>query len=260
MLGKNQDQHVAENSTAIQATGNVVVNNGLSVTEVKDLCLLFLRDNFPALREEALREAEVNVRAFAQELEDKIAQNSQFITLDKFKDPDVQAAINDAVQASARRGKKANTNVLVDLITQRASVSDNDFKDIVLSETFLVVPKLTKEQISYLFFIHYMTHCGMNGLQHISQLEHNSRLALNAVSPGFGLSDSQKRHIQFAVTCSIASMMHIYMMGGLIVYLKVWGIKINLNLNLMLLSSVHQRKNYLMSLIIIAVFCLRVSF
>lgn len=113
-------------------------------------------------------------------------------------------------QASARRGKKANTNVLVDLITQRASVSDNDFKDIVLSETFLVVPKLTKEQISYLFFIHYMTHCGMNGLQHISQLEHNSRLALNAVSPGFGLSDSQKRHIQFAVTCSIASMMHIY--------------------------------------------------
>lgn len=214
MLGKNQDQNVAKNSTAIQATGDVTVNNGLSVAEVKELCLLFLRDNFPALREEALREAEVNVRAFAQELENKIAQNAQFIPLDNFKDPDVQAAINDAVQASARRGKKANTNVLVDLITERASVSDNDFKDIVLSEAVLVVPKLTKEQISYLSFIHYMIHCGRTGVQHISQLEHSSMMALNAVSAGFNLSDSQKRHIQFAGTCSIASMMHVDIYDG----------------------------------------------
>ena len=214
MLGKSQDQKVAENSTAIQATGNVTVNNGLSVAEVKELCLLFLKDNFPALREEAIREAEGNVREFAQELEQKIVQNAQFITLEKFKDPDVQAAINDAVQSSARRGKKANTSVLVDLISERASVSSSDFKDIVLSEAVNVVPKLTREQISYLSFIHYMTHCGRNGLQHVSQLEPLSIMALNAVSAGFGLSDSQKRHIQFAGTCSIMSMMHIDIYDG----------------------------------------------
>ncbi len=214
MLGKNQDQKVAENSSAIQAGGNVTVNNGLSVAEVKELCLLFLRDNFPALREEAIREAEDNVREFAQELERKIVQNAHFITLEKFKDPDVQAAINDAVQSSARRGKKANTNVLVDLISERASVSSSDFKDIVISEAVNVVPKLTQEQISYLSFIHFMTHCGRNGLRHVSQLEHFSFMALNSVSAGFGLSDSQKRHIQFAGTCSIMSMMHIDIYDG----------------------------------------------
>ncbi len=214
MLGKSQDQKVAENSTAIQATGNVTVNNGLSVAEVKELCFLFLKDNFPALREEAIREAEGNVREFAQELEQKIVQNAQFITLEKFKDPDVQAAINDAVQSSARRGKKANTSVLVDLISERASVSSSDFKDIVLSEAVNVVPKLTREQISYLSFIHYMTHCGRNGLQHVSQLEPLSIMALNAVSAGFGLSDSQKRHIQFAGTFSIMSMMRIDIYDG----------------------------------------------
>lgn len=214
MLGKSQNQKVAGNSTAIQANGNVTVNNGLSVAEVKELCLLFLKDNFPALREEAIREAEGNVREFAQELEQKIVQNAQFITLEKFKDPDVQAAINDAVQSSARRGKKANTSVLVDLISERASVSSSDFKDIVLSEAVNVVPKLTQEQISYLSFIHYMTHCGRNGLQHVSQLEPSSIMALNAVSAGFGLSDSQKRHIQFAGTCSIMSMMHIDIYEG----------------------------------------------
>ena len=214
MLGKSQDQKVAENSTAIQATGNVTVNNGLSVAEVKELCLLFLKNNFPALREEAIREAEGNVREFAQELEQKIVQNAQFITLEKFKDPDVQAAINDAVQSSARRGKKANTSVLVDLISERASVSSSDFKDIVLSEAVNVVPKLTREQISYLSFIHYMTRCRPNVLQHVSQLEPLSIMALNAVSAGFGLSDSQKRHIQFAGTCSIMSMMHIDIYDG----------------------------------------------
>lgn len=214
MLGKKQDQNVSENSTAIQAARSVTVNNGLSFTDVKELCLLFLKDNFPALRDEAIREAEVNVREFAQELENKIIQNAQFITLDKFKDPDVQAAINDAVQASARRGKKANTNVLVDLITERTSVSGNDFRDIVLSEAVLVVPKLTKEQISYLSFIHYMTHCGRTGLQHVSQLEQSSIMALHAVSPGFNLSDSQKRHVQYAGTCSIASMMHTDIYDG----------------------------------------------
>ena len=214
MLGKNQDQKVAENSSAIQAGGNVTVNNGLSVAEVKELCLLFLRDNFPALREEAIREAEDNVREFAQELERKIVQNAHFITLEKFKDPDVQAAINDAVQSSARRGKKANTNVLVDLISERASVSSSDFKDIVISEAVNVVPKLTQEQISYLSFIHFMTHCGRNGLRHVSQLEPFSFMALNSVSAGFGLSDSQKRHIQFAGTCSIMSMMHIDIYDG----------------------------------------------
>ncbi|WP_018983978.1 LPO_1073/Vpar_1526 family protein [Salinimonas chungwhensis] len=214
MLGKKQDQKVAENSSAIQAGGNVTVNNGLSVAEVRELCLLFLRDNFPALREEAIREAEDNVREFAQELELKIVQNAQFITLEKFKDPDVQAAINDAVQSSARRGKKANTNVLVDLISERASVSSSDFKDIVVSEAVNVVPKLTQEQISYLSFIHFMTHCGRDGLRHVSQLEPVSLMALNAVSAGFGISDSQKRHIQFAGTCSIMSMMHIDIYDG----------------------------------------------
>lgn len=214
MLGKNQHQKVAENSSAIQAAGNVTVNNGLSVTEVKELCLLFLKDNFPALREEAIREAESNVREFAQELERKIVQNAQFITMEKFKDPDVQAAINDAVQSSARRGKKANTSVLVDLISERASVSSSDFKDIVLSEAVNVVPKLTHEQISYLSFIHFMTHCGRNGLRHVSQLELFSAMALHAVSAGFGLSDSQKRHIQYAGTCSIMSMMRIDIYDG----------------------------------------------
>ncbi len=209
MLGDKQKQTVETGSTAIQAGGDVTLNQtkGLSVVEVKELCLLFLRDNFPALREEAIKEARTNVEEFTSTLEAKIVQNTQSIVFNKFKYPDVQAAINDAVQASARKGQKANPNVLVDLIAERASASTNDFKDVVISEAVTVVPKITKEQISYLSFIHYMTYFGIQGLQHISQLEPYSQAALTAVSTGLTLSDSQKRHIQYAGTCSILLMM-----------------------------------------------------
>lgn len=216
MLGDKQNQTVESNGTAIQAGGNVTVtqNMGLSVTEVKELCLLFLRDNFPSLREEAIRAAEGNVQKFAASLEQKIVEKSGEIMLEKFTDPDVQAAINDAVQASARKGEKANPSVLVDLIAERVSVSANDFKDIVISEAVTVVPKITKAQIAYLSFVHFMTNVGVQGLQHISHLEPYSQRALAAVASGFNLSDSQKRHIQYAGTCSIASMMSLDIYNG----------------------------------------------
>lgn len=211
MLGKKQEQRTEENSTAIQAGGdvNLTQNNGLMFSEVKELCLLFLRDNFPALRDEAVREAQSNVEIFATKLESELAHKIGSIALEKFRDPDVQAMINDAVQASARKGVKANPSVLIDLISERASIANDDFKDIVLSEAVLVVPKLTNAQISYLSFIHFMTSCSIGGLNHISGLEHHSKLALNAVSLGFNLSDSQKKHIQYAGACSIASMMYV---------------------------------------------------
>ena len=216
MLGKKQEQRTEENSTAIQAGGdvNLTQNNGLMFSEVKELCLLFLRDNFPALRDEAVREAQSNVEIFATKLESELAHKIGSIALEKFKDPDVQAVINDAVQASARKGVKANPSVLIDLISERASIANDDFKDIVLSEAVLVVPKLTNAQISYLSFIHFMISCSIGGISHISELEHHSKLALTAVSLGFNLSDSQKKHIQYAGACSIASMMHVDIYDG----------------------------------------------
>ena len=198
MIGDKQNQNVEAEGTAIQAGGDVTVtqNKGLSVAEVKELCLLFLRDNFPSLRDEAIRAAEANVQKFAASLEQKIVEKSGEIVFEKFTDPDVQAAINDAVQASARKGEKANPSVLVDLIAERASASANDFEDIVISEAVTVVPKITKPQIAYLSFIHYMTHVGVQGLQHLSHLEPYSQRALAAVSMGFNLSAAQKSHIQ----------------------------------------------------------------
>ena len=216
MPDNKQEQKIGSESTAIQAGGDVTIiqNNGLSAAEVKELCLQLLRENFPILRQEAIKEAERNVQKFATSLESQIIERSEEIIFEKFTDPDVQATINDAVKASARRGEKANPSLLVDLIINRASSSTDDFKDIVISEAVTVVPKITKPQIAYLSFIHYMTNMSFPGLEHISLIEPYSVSVLSVVSEGFNLSDSQKKHIEYAGTCSIAHMMSVDIYSG----------------------------------------------
>ncbi len=202
MLGDKQQQTTENGSTALQAGRDINIT-GLSVSEVHELCILFLRDNFPQLREEAKRTAEEQVRAFATGLEARLANDAASIALEKFREPDVQAAINYAVQASARRGAAANPNVLSTLISERVARNTNDYKDMVLSEAVHVVPKLTGQQIALLSFVHCVRSMIYQGLPHINALEQVGRVALAFSSPGFGLSESQKQHLQYAGVASV---------------------------------------------------------
>lgn len=202
MLGDKQQQTTESGSTALQAGRDINIR-GLSVGEVRELCILFLRDNFPQLREEAKRTAEEQVRAFAAGLESRLANDAASIALEKFREPDVQAAINDAVQASARRGNNANPNVLSTLISERVAKHTNDYKDMVLSEAVHVVPKLTGQQIALLSFVHAVRSMVYQRLPNISALEQVGRTALAFSSPGFGLSESQKQHLQYAGAASV---------------------------------------------------------
>jgi hypothetical protein len=101
---KNQRQVSYSGSTALQAGRDINVQ-GLSVSEVRELCVLFLRDNFPKLQDEARRVAEEQVNVFAIGLQERLAQEAASIAFEKLSQPDVQATINDAVQACARRGQ-----------------------------------------------------------------------------------------------------------------------------------------------------------
>jgi hypothetical protein len=202
MLGDKQQQTTEGGSTALQAGRDINVH-GLSVSEVRELCVLFLRDNFPQLKEEAKRTAEEHVRAFAATLENRLVNDAASIVLEKFREPDVQAAINDAVQASARKGNGANPQILSTLISERVARQTNDFKDMVLSEAVHVVPRLTGQQIALLSFVHSVRSMVFQGLSGVAALEPIGQTALRFSSPGFGLSESQKQHLQYAGAASV---------------------------------------------------------
>ena len=84
-----------------------------------------------------------------------------------------------------------------------------DFKDIVISEAVTVVPKMTKPQIAHLSFIHYMKNISVKSIRNIYELELFSKVVQGTFSTGLDLSESQKRHLEYTGSCSIASMMRV---------------------------------------------------
>lgn len=65
------EQNVNRSENVVQVAGNVEVKNiyGLAVHEVKELANIFMRENFPVLREEAIAAAQANVQRFLGEFE-----------------------------------------------------------------------------------------------------------------------------------------------------------------------------------------------
>lgn len=171
---------------------------GLAASDVGEFCILFLRDNFPQLGQEARRLAHEQVLTFSMMLEQRLIQDAEGIDLEKFRLADVQAALNDAVQACARRGAGAHPQILSALISERVARQTSEFKDLVLSETVLAAPRLTGQQIALLSFLHIMTAMSFQGLRGVEGLEVMGQTVLRVAGPGFGLSESQKQHLQYA--------------------------------------------------------------
>lgn len=215
MIGDRQNQNVGSEGMAIQAGRDLIIqSSGLTVADVMDLCRSLLEDNFPKLREEANKTAQDNAERFAKTLEERLTSRTEEIVIEKLGEPDVQAAINDAVKASARRGESANTETLAELITERVSMSSDEYKDLVISEAITVVPKITKRQINHLSFVHYMVGIGTPNVQNLGQLESLSQAVLVATNAAFSLSRSQRRHLEYAGTCSIAEIMEVDIYNG----------------------------------------------
>ena len=60
-------KNISDNSSGIQADRDINIKIGLGVEEVKNLTLLYLKENFPKLREDAIKTAEENVKEFINE-------------------------------------------------------------------------------------------------------------------------------------------------------------------------------------------------
>lgn len=195
MFGDKQGQQVGNGAIAVQAGGNV--NIGPSIREMREVFELLLQANFPVLREEARAAATESANDFIRKMERKIIDSSARIDPARFRDPDVQATMNDAVQASARRGASANQDVLCELISQRISTQADSYKDIVISEAVQVVPKLTSQQISALTLVHFVRHIRVLGDQPLLQHEALAKELAPFCAAAENISESQKAHIQY---------------------------------------------------------------
>ncbi|MCJ8313918.1 MAG: hypothetical protein HRU38_17535 [Saccharospirillaceae bacterium] len=157
MLGK-MEQSTGENSDAYQAKRDININNtGMDYRNVKQLCIDLIHENFPKLQEEAMLQVNENVLALADELKKEIEKKKSVIDPIKLAQPDVQAAINEAVQGAAKKGRKSDLNLLASLVISRIGKGNSDLLDITIEEAIRLTPKLTFEQIKFLSVKHFLS-------------------------------------------------------------------------------------------------------
>ena len=195
-------QTTNESENIVQIAGNATVNNyGLTLNEVKELTTLFMKENFPVLRAEAVAAANENINIFLKGFEEKLAQKHLQIDPSKFRDPDIQSSLNDAVLAAAKKGVKANPDLLADLLLERLNSNQDDFVSLVASEAIKIVPTLTRNQVlflSHVVFQHNFKITSAVLLDQLDQLEQFASPILALVRPSLGISEINKSHLQYS--------------------------------------------------------------
>lgn len=151
MLNKDQEQNVAQGSTAIQAGGNVTIT-GLTYTEVKNVALDVFKANFYELAGVAKEIARVRSEEITEAFLSKLQQENP----DGFKksnDPDFQYGLFTVQKEYARNGDKELGDLLVDLLVDRSKQEQRDILQIVLNESLITAPKLTDNHLAVLAVI-----------------------------------------------------------------------------------------------------------
>ncbi len=166
MLNKDQEQNVAEGSTAFQAGGNITIT-GLTYAEVRDVALDVFKANFYELagvaKEIAKDRAEEITEAFLSKL-----QQENPAGFEKSDDPDFQYALFTVQKEYARNGDKELGDLLVDLLVDRSKQEQRDILQIVLNESLITAPKLTESQLAALaviFLFKYTQNFGVGNHQ-----------------------------------------------------------------------------------------------
>lgn len=198
-IGSNQN--VGADATAMQAGRDIHYHSGLTLADAQTLFNYLLESNFPKLQAAADATARSRINDFANTFSNDVKDGAARILVEKLTDPDVQAAMNEAVQACARRGEASSPEILSKLLVHR--LEDNTpFVDMVISEAVSVAPKLSKEQISFLVYVHVCKGFSFTKPSYTA-FENVGKAALPLIQSGLGLSRTQKLHMQYVGVLSL---------------------------------------------------------
>lgn len=160
-MSDNQRIKSGDESENYQASGDITVNKGLSFTEVKEVAMMVFENNFVKLGEQV--EELVHTRAdklITDYLEKLRIEYPEAIN--NTIDPDIRAGIYEAQKDFVRSGKEDTEKLLVDLLIERTTEVQSDFKNIVMNEALSVASKLSKVQLDLLSISYLSKHLSFN--------------------------------------------------------------------------------------------------
>lgn len=177
--------------------GSMVVNNGMTVTEVVTIVQTLYDANFPKLVAVAKEEASKNIAKFESEFKTELSKKLVPEQLAKFSDPDIQTTLYSAVQSSARKDNVTLRKMLSNLVIQRVAHDENELKQKVLNEAVNTVPKLTSSHLKILTLCFLIRHT----TQRWPSSWENFKILLSLTLQPFvdvRASDAEIMHLQYA--------------------------------------------------------------
>lgn len=200
MINKNEIQ-AGEESTNIQHSRNVTVTNtqnyGVSYTDVKEIALDVFKNNFYQLSEEASNLALKRVEIFIEKVIEKLKSEKTSL-LDSFKEPDMQYVIYNSQIAYARSGDENLSDVLIDLLVKRASITERSLKQIVLNESLEVAPKLTNNQLNLLSLLFLFKNAINPNMKSLEFLDYYIKIFVSPFINGLSVKDIDFWHLEYA--------------------------------------------------------------
>ncbi|MBY6108047.1 hypothetical protein KUW19_16420 [Ferrimonas balearica] len=149
MINKtNQKQDAGDNSTNLQGH-QVIVNQGISYSDAKEIANDVFKSNFIELKQEAAIVAQERAEQVTNKIISKLSERHPE-SISEFETPALQDALFTVQKKYAISGDEDLGDLLVDILVDRASAPKRNMLQIVLDESLGIAPKLTLEQFDTL--------------------------------------------------------------------------------------------------------------
>jgi hypothetical protein len=159
-------QEGGENSTNLQGQ-SIIINQGISYLDAKNIAIDVFKANYLELSAKAADTAKLRAEELVDDFLNEVKERNPK-AIQTMEDPGMQYAIFTAQKEYAKTGDKDLSDMLVDILVDRASQEERNLKQIVLDESLNVVPKLTSSQmdsLTIIFIIKYSRNSGINNLE-----------------------------------------------------------------------------------------------
>lgn len=163
---QNLKQEGGEKSTNLQAQA-ITVNQGLSYRDAKEIAEDVFKNNFLVLSQAALMKAESRASELIDNFLSRIEKEKPQ-AISSMESPSMQYAIFSAQKEYAKTGDKDLSDILVDLLVERADKEERSLIQIVLDESIEVSTKLTQPQFDVLslsFLLKYTMNHNLGNLE-----------------------------------------------------------------------------------------------
>lgn len=204
------NQKSGDNSTNLQASGDIIVNNNTSVFySIEELSRELLGSVFGELPEETKEKIKENQKSYfivlSENLKKIVKDNSEVKKV--LDSPDFQYISKKASISASRSSSSDLHKNLSLLIIQRVNFDNQDLKRIVYNEAISTIEKLTTDQLKILTLCFLLKKTKLNGLNNLDQFKQYLEQRIKPFID-FKRTIAEFEHLDYARCASISIASH----------------------------------------------------